>query len=207
MIALAVVCAVIVLIALLPVGVRVQYDADGPCVHLLAGPIRIRLFPRVKQPQKQTQRKDIKPPKKTKTAKEPAEPAQKKGGGLAMMWSFVRLGVSFLGELRRKLLVRRLQLHLTYGGDDPAKAAIQYGNSCAALHALWPVFDRLFRIRRPDVRLIFDAQACEITVRADVQITIRVGRVIALGVRYGLRAFRIYLNHQNSSKQEKAVSK
>ena len=47
---------ILTLLAVLPVGVSVKYDSDGPLVRLIVGPIKMTLFPR---PQKE------KKPKKT----------------------------------------------------------------------------------------------------------------------------------------------
>ena len=40
---------IIVLLAILPLGVSVKYNADGAVVKVIAGPIRITLFPRPKK--------------------------------------------------------------------------------------------------------------------------------------------------------------
>ena len=44
---------VLAFLALLPLGVRVKYDADGAAGWALLGPVRIRLFPRPKKEKKQ----------------------------------------------------------------------------------------------------------------------------------------------------------
>ena len=41
---------ILVLLAVLPLGVSVHYDVSGPCVRLIAGPVKITLFPRKKKP-------------------------------------------------------------------------------------------------------------------------------------------------------------
>ena len=56
--ALLIILGILVLLALIPLGAHVRYDADGPYVALVVGPIRIRLIP--KKPKK---------PKKPKEAK------------------------------------------------------------------------------------------------------------------------------------------
>lgn len=209
MIALAIILAVLVLIALLPVGGRVVYSAGGVQASLLAGPIRIRLFPRTKKP-KPKKAKAKKKPKKVKKAAEPKEKTPEtapKGGKFQMLWQFVQLGVSFLGSLRRKLLIRDLTLSVTYGGSDPAKTAINYGRSVGAAHALLPLMEQVFRIRRQDVRVLYDAQSEEMAVYLNAAITIRVGQVLALAVRYGVRALRIFLSSKQTKNVEKAVSK
>ena len=46
-------------LALLPLGVSARYDALGPVVRLIAGPLRIRLYPRKKKDKKQKNNKNI----------------------------------------------------------------------------------------------------------------------------------------------------
>ena len=48
--ALLIILGVLVLLALIPLGAHVRYDADGAFVWVVAGPIRIRLLP--KKPKK-----------------------------------------------------------------------------------------------------------------------------------------------------------
>ena len=50
---------IFLLLAILPVGVRLRYDSDGILVKLIAGPVKIVLYPRPKK-----QKKDKKNTKK-----------------------------------------------------------------------------------------------------------------------------------------------
>ena len=202
MTALAIVLAILVLIALLPVGGAVEYGEDGLSAHLVIGPARILLYPRPKKPKKE---KREKPSKKKKPEK--ADAAVKKGGKLPMLRELLQLGLGFLGEMRRKLLVRELTVRFAYGGAEPAETAIRYGKTCAAAHAVMPLFDQLFRVRKQDVRIIYDAAATEITVYARAAITIRIGQTAALAVRYGVRALKILISQRkNKNQDDKAVS-
>ena len=209
MTALAIVLAILVLIALLPVGGAVEYGEDGLSAHLVIGPARILLYPRAKKPKKE---KRGKPPKKKKPKKGKKQPEEadvqaKKGGKLPMLRELLQLGLGFLGEMRRKLLVRELTVYFTYGGAEPAETAIRYGKTGAAAHAVMPLFDQLFRVRKQDVRIIYDAAATEIAVYARAAITIRIGQTAALAVRYGVRALKILLaQRKNKNQDDKAVS-
>ena len=194
--------AILVLIALLPVGGAVEYGEDGLSAHLIIGPARILLYPRAKKPKKE---KREKPPKKKKPEK--ADATVKKGGKLPMLWELLQLGLGFLGEMRRKRLVRELTVYFAYGGAEPAETAIRYGKTCAAAHAVMPLFDQLFRVRKQDVRIIYDAAATEIAVYARAAISIRIGQTTALAARYGVRALKILLSQRkNKNQDDKAVS-
>lgn len=77
---------ILVLLAVLPLGVSVRYDEDGALVRIIAGPIKITLFPRpkkVKKPKKEKKPKEKNPkqessPKKSGNNKKKAASAPKK---------------------------------------------------------------------------------------------------------------------------------
>ncbi len=56
--ALLIVLAVLVLLALIPLGAHVRYDSEGAFVWLTVGPIRIRLLP--KNAKKDKEDKEVK---------------------------------------------------------------------------------------------------------------------------------------------------
>ena len=70
--------AVIVLLAILPLGASVLYDEDGPRVRILAGPLKIQVFP-LKKKKKQDKPRKAKSQKQKKPKKAGAEtaPAEK----------------------------------------------------------------------------------------------------------------------------------
>ena len=59
---------VIALLAVIPMGVDVRYDARGPLVRVIAGPVRFTVFPLPKKGKKKQK------PEPEKTAPVPAEP-------------------------------------------------------------------------------------------------------------------------------------
>lgn len=206
MTALCIVLGVLFLLAILPLGVFVRYDADGPLVKVAAGPIGIRILPKkTKKPKKD------KKPKETKQKNGPAEksaedqrPGEKKnlGGKVMEFMPFVKMGLNFLGDVRRKLRVNRLELKVILAGDDPADLAVNYGRANGALGALWPMLERCFKIKKRDVSVQCDFTAEETTVYAAMKITITLGRAVALMVRYGVRALIEFIKLKN---QKKAV--
>ena len=62
--------------------------------------------------------------------------------------ALVDLACDTLGDLRRKLRVEVLVLHVTLGGSDPAKAAILYGRAWALIGMLNPKLEQLFVIKK-----------------------------------------------------------
>lgn len=197
---------VIAVLAVLPLGASVIYDEKGPLVRIIAGPVKIQVFPMKKKakpekpkkekPQKQKKEKPASGEQKAgqKQKKPPTGDPDAKGGSILDFWPFVGLVTDFLGDLRRKLRLDWLKLHMTMAGDDPCDLAVNYGRANAAMATLLSQLDRLFVIRNRDVRIDCDFTANETTILARLDLTITPGRIISLVVCYGIRALITYLS-------------
>ena len=186
------------LLALLPLGVTARYDADGPVVTLLAGPVPIRLIPK---PDKEKKEKQKKKEPKGKSAPSPGTPKkEKKGGSWQDFLPLVQTALDFLNDFRRKLRINRLEVKLIMAGDDPCDLAINYGRANGALGNLWPLLERCFVIRKRNVEIECDFESSETVVIARAKATITLGRLLALVARYGVRALKQYMTIQNSRK-------
>ena len=183
--------AIIVLLAVLPLGVSVIYDSGGPLVRLILGPYKMVLFPKEKKdkPVKEKRKKEKKN-KKTKTKKAPAK-KEKSGGSILDFFPLVDALLDFLGDFFcRKLRVNQLELNLILAGDDPCDLAVNYGRTWAALGNLVPVLERFFVIKKRDMQVQCDFTADKTTVYARLDLTITFGRLLSLGVRYGFRVLK-----------------
>lgn len=190
--------AVIFLLAILPLGASVKYNADGPLVRIIAGPIRFTVFPRKKKVKKEKKPKnkpesDGEEEETSGKATDKKEKKKEKGGSLLDFLPLVQVALDFLGDFGRKLRVNRLELKLIMAADDPCDLAINYGRAWAAVGNLFPLLERAFVIKKRDVEVECDFTASETLVIARLDITITLGRIIALVVRYGIRALREYL--------------
>lgn len=195
---------VLLALAVIPLGVRIRYNDAGFLLRVIAGPVRITVFPRKKKPKKQkTKQKKQKagkrpestdsgdtPPQAPKPVPEPKE----KGGSLTRFLPLVKLGLKFLGDFRRKLRVDNLFLRLILAGDDPCDLAVNYGRAWAAVGNLMPQLERLFVIKKRDIQVECDFTAEEISVIAHVDITITLGRLLTLAVVYGIRVLFEFLS-------------
>ena len=81
---------------------------------------------------------------------------------------------------------------ITFDGEDPAQSAIRYGQAQAVAHALLPQLGQVFRIRRQAVSLECAFTDGLLRVTCYLQVRLLVLDVLALALRYGLRAYRIY---------------
>lgn len=191
-----IVLGIAALLAALPLGVRVRYDCDGAVVKVLAGPVRILIYPRPKKekPKKEGKKPTEKKPKQ-KTGKSAAEASEKKAGGsLTDFLPLVKLALELLNDFRRKLRVDYLELKLVLAGDDPCDLAVNYGRAWAALGNLLPRLERVLVIRKRDLNVECDFTADSTLVTAGLDITITLGRLVALALRYGIRALKEYLS-------------
>ena len=189
-----VILAVLVLIGCIPVGVDAAYGEGGVLLSAKIGFFKLQILPaKPKKPEKPKKPKQQKPAASSAPSAAPdapAEPAAKKKlalpGGLNGILRLVNLALSTLGDLRRKLRVEELTLHVTFAGDDPADAALHYGQAWAAVGALMPALDRLFVIKKRDICPILDYNREQMSVDAHLILTITIGRALALGLKAGL---------------------
>ena len=195
---------VVTLLAILPLGVRVCYDSAGPLVKVVLGPVKIKVYPRPKKtekPKKETKKQpEAAPaPEEAHLPKPPQPPASKtppkkeKGGSLKDFLPFVKLGLDFLGDFRRKLRVRQLYLRLILAGDDPCDLAVNYGKTWTAVGNLLPALERWFVIKKRDVEVECDFTASETKVIARLEITMTLGRLLSLAAVYAVRGIKEFI--------------
>ena len=205
--------AIVLILAVLPLGVRVRYNSAGLILRVIAGPLKITVFPRKKKPKKQKVKQ--KKPKEEQNAESSAsedkppqppeaQPEQKeKGGSIARFLPFIKLGLKFLGDFRRKLRLDNLYVRLILAGDDPCDLAVNYGRIWAAVGNLMPQLERLFVIKKRDIQVECDFAASETCVVAHLDITITLGRLLVLALVYGVRVLIEFLSMKRKGGGEK----
>ena len=192
--------AILVLIAVLPVGISVCYDADGFRAFVKAGVARIQVFPlpkKEKKPKKKT-KKAAKPAQKQPAKKQPQE--KKKGGSLADFLPIVRLALDLLDDFRRKLRVDVIEADLVLAGGDPCDLAINYGKTCAILGNLWPRLEEFLTIKKRDVKVQCDFEGDKTLITARVDVTITVGRMLGVSVYHGGKILKEFIHILNKRK-------
>ena len=196
---------ILLLLAVLPIGVRVRYDSEGLLVKVIAGPVKITLLPRPKKEKKEKKKKEPKkkpeaaeekdppkPPQPPKPEKE-KKPGEEKGGSLLDFLPLVRTALDFLGDFRRKLRLDNLYLRLIMAGGDPCDLAVNYGRAWAAVGNLLPQLEKFFVIKKRDIEVECDFEAAETRVIARLDLTITVGRLLSAAVKFAVRALIDYL--------------
>lgn len=199
--------ALIGVLCCIPVGVTAEYSQQGPNLVAHAGPVRILLYPRPKK--KSIDKKAVKSTGKSEKRPDTVQkPKEKRGGSIAMFRELIGLVLEGQAEVRNKLRIRELTLHLTVGGknDDPAKSAMLYGSAWAAIGSLMPLLERAFRIEQRDVQAFVDFLSEETTVYAKATAVISVGAILRMGVYYGVRGLKLYRKHMKKGGKNHGTS-
>lgn len=205
---------IVFFLAVLPLGVSVRYDQDGPLIRVICGPVKFTVFPIPKKEKKERKEKEPKSRhsqqetasgKQEKPLPKPPQPPKeenpkKKGGSLLDFLPLVKVALDFLGDVRRKLRVEELYLRLILASSDPCDLAVNYGRAWAAVGNLMPQLERLFVIKKRDVEVECDFTASKTLVIARLDITLTLGRLLALVVVIAIRALKIFLQIKKKRK-------
>lgn len=193
---------IFLLIICFPVGASAKYDSDGIVVRIIAGFLRFTIIP---FPKKKPAAKSAAPAKKAppqqkqqtkpSPSKQPAESSspKKSGGSLKDFLPLVQVGLGFLNAFRKKLRVDQLELKLIMAGDDPCDLAVNYGRAWAVIDNLLPELERFLVIRKRDLEVECDFCADQTTVIARMDLTITIGRMAGMIIKYGFLALREFL--------------
>lgn len=196
--------AILLALAVLPLGVRIRYNDAGFVLKVIAGPLKITVIPGRKKPKKQKvkpkKQKAVQTAESAGSEERPpqppkAQPEQKeRGGSLTRFLPLVKLGLKFLGDFRRKLRLDNLYLRLILAGDDPCDLAVNYGRIWAAVGNLMPQLERLFVIRKRDIQVECDFASPETTVVVHLDVSITLGWLLVLALYYGIRILFEFLS-------------
>ena len=186
--------AVLVLLGCLPLGIRCVYDGGGFNADLFVWFLKKKVtLDRQKEKKKLNKSVAV----DSAVSKEPSE---KSGGQLKDFLPILETAVEFLGALRRKIRVKRLEFLLDMAGEDPCDLALNYGRAWAAAGNIIPQLERLFVIKKRDVQVRCDFTASETTLYLRVDVSITLGRLLWLLTRYGIRACIEYFKILNKRK-------
>lgn len=199
---------ILVLLAVLPLGVHIRYNSEGLLAKVIAGPVKITVFPlpkkekkKAKEPVKEAVQEENlpKPPQPPKAPKE-KKPKEEKGGSLLDFLPLVKVALDFLGDFRRKIRLNHLELKLVLAGDDPCDLAVNYGRAWAAAGNLMPQLEKWFVIQKRNIEVECNFEASETLVIARLDLTITLGRLLAAVCRAAVRALVEFLKIKKKRK-------
>lgn len=199
-----IVIAVFVLIGCIPVGVDARYAQNELSLRLKIGLLKMQVLPAKPKKKKAAPKTEKKAQKKAAASEKPEKPKKKASLPkltLPDILELVNLACDTLGDLKRKLRVEVLVLHVVLGADDPAKAAMQYGSAWALIGVLDPKLDQLFVIKKRDIQPFFDYNETETKISAQLALTITIGRALSLGVTAGVRFLKLWINKKKAVQQ------
>ncbi len=197
LIALGVVC-ILLLIPLIPVGISAVYNYSGLSLTAHLGFLRFELG------KENSRLKDILEPivqEEVKVFKETVKKKvnQESGGKLSDFLPLLDAVWKLLGDLRRKIRVKRLDLNLILAGEDPCALALNYGKAWTAVGNLMPLLERIFVIKKRNIQVSCDFTGDVTRVYTKLWFTMPLGKFFSLLVKYGVPLRREYDNFLNSS--------
>lgn len=205
MIVLLILAAVLALLLLLPIGLHATYDAQGLTVWAMFGLIQFQIMPEPRRrgkPEDVRQKRKKKEERKLQILKRRIWGGKKKlGAKLQDFMPLVKLGVQAIGDLRTVFTIRKLSIHVTYGGEDAGAAAMNYGIAWGVCSAGASILTNTFRVRSCEIEPVLDYDCREIRLLADASVTLTLWRVFSYLFRYGIKTMQIL----RKQKKEKAV--
>lgn len=186
---------ILILIILLPVGITAVFDGNDLETKLIIGPFR-----------RKTKPSGINYLELIDTLYAEDSSAVGSDGDaetppiLKRFLSQLRSLLMLLREARRVVRVKRLDLKIVLGGDDPCDLALTYGAASAALWNLLAALERLFVIKKRDVQMLCDFDAAQTKIDARIDITLPVYRLVSFLWRYIMRLVKLEMKNQNMQK-------
>ena len=219
MIVLGIILGILILILLLPVGAWVRYDGEAT-VKLVAGPVKLQLVPAKpksrKKLKKEQEKKEQKAKKKAEDKKKaqaaqlihkdpappkPPKPKEPLLDKIDSLLPFAKLAVDALGSVFRRLTVKKLIVHVRYGGSDPVKVADNYGKIMATLWGASSILMRKFKIKKSDVQITPDFTSGKTEVEAELYIRYLIFDLLGIAFKYGFRGLKLLIRYKKHEKE------
>lgn len=192
---LIIILFLIFFILLLPVGGEGEYSEDGFWLKIFFGPISIQAIPA----------KDMNQNKKAHKSKESKTDGFKKGGDAGMIMDMLPTALSAASAIKSRLTVNKLVIHFVSASEDPCKAAMNFGYASAAIGMILPVFENNFKVKERSLTADVSFSDKKPSVYVDVKISMIVGQLLYIGIKYGLELLKIYNEHSKNT-ERKAVN-
>lgn len=197
MIALCIILAILVIIALMPVGVRARYDEDGPVAWIRVGPFRIKLYPLPKKEKKEKNK-----PKQKKTVEETPQQQAAKGGNFELIKQILPHGITAVKRFFKGLGIDKLTVYYQIADEDPAKAAMQYGYGWAAIGVVTGLIENAFNVKSRDLQVFVNFKPeAKSRIFILAELTISVGRIFSIAFGFGIEFLRIILKNRKNNTQ------
>jgi hypothetical protein len=211
------------LIGQIRLGGRVEYSQEGVTAWIRICGISKQLFPKPtltrsqeekaaekkrKKEEKARRKKEAKAKKsseKKKTTESQEKTEKKPGGSLELVRGLLPVIIQALGGLKKRIRIDRLIVHYVAGGTDAAQVAISYGKLSAGAAGIVALLDNNFKVKRQEVTMDVNFLAESPTIYLDAGLSLTVGQILYLAVRYGIASLKVFLRQRRkqNSPQEK----
>ena len=183
----------LLLVGLLPLGIRAWYEHGKGKVLLTIGPLRFAVYPR-------KNRKSAAKPGAKKDSFESHAQVSKKRRSIGDYLPVVQLILDFLTDFRTKLRINELRFKTILAESDPCDLSVHYGQAWAAVGSVMPILENCFVIKKRNIEIECDYIAESTQVTAYVDMTITVAQILSIGIYHGYKILRKYFEIKNKAK-------
>ena len=189
----------IILLMLIPIGIKAGFEGELKA-YLKIGFIPIRIYP--PKPKKE---------KKKKPEDEKSEEEKEKKPGLikekGIMWlvdvirEAAQLATGALKSFFRHLQIKRLNISISYHGEDAEDTAVKYGYFCLSVYPAVSILVKASNCKQYGVDIspnFNDGEESRYAI--DIYAYIRVFWLVALVFRYGFKALKLIISIKRGRK-------
>ena len=188
----------IVLLCLTRVGTLVVLKDGSATVDVKISVFRIRVYPKKENPEKEKKEKKNPEGKEKKSFPKPALEEIK--DAVSTLWPPLKKAI---GRIRRGIRISPMDVSLTLGGlDDPAKTSELYGYLHSGMWSVMPVLEEGLDIPDPHIHIGIDFNTEKTAVEGNLEITARIGTLLAAGLCVGIPALRWFLKYRKNVKKQ-----
>ncbi len=206
---IGIILLVFLLMGFLRLGAVASFG-DGLRIRLRVGALRLTIYPR-----KPKKKKTAKP--KEEKAEEPTEqkPKTKKKRLLPKptMEELLDLADTSLTALGatvhracHRVRIDPLELTASFGGWDPAKAALLYGAANTLIYAVMPRAEETFDIPDPSLHLRLDYDQEGVTAKGTLGVSVRVGDLFAIAFTLMIPVAKWFLRFRWAHRHDKTAT-
>ena len=191
----------IALIMIIPVGVDVGFE-DELWAKLGIGFVSVPIYPpKPKKPEKEKKKKKKKEKPKKKEEEKPKEkkPNIIKEKGINWLIDVIRQAAIIAGGVLRDffkhLVLRKLNISITYAGENAEDTAVKYGYFCLSVYPAVSVLTSVAKCKNYGVDISPDFQNGGKSVYSvEISLRIRIFWIFALVFRHGFKALKLILS-------------
>jgi hypothetical protein len=190
--------AVVLLLLWCPLVLRFDYVGGAAKLSLRYLVFRARLLP-------PGEKKAGKSPRRRKARKQKPKPEKKADRTvmetLRSLWELAQASRRGLRILRRGIVITRLNILASIGGEDAHQAAENYGKLAAALFPALGILGTVFTVRDPSVYIAPNFVSPTSVFEISLRVRIRLTTILAAGISSGVHYIKV-LSRKKADGQE-----